>query len=189
MALLAVEGTAATLATTDVYLRALIEIPTLPLRLKAMETMKSFEALQDVVMEEIIVLIATCNHIERSVSFKWLLGGVLAIGNLFNGGSALGGTKAFKTDFLGKLHKKWSRQRDQTLMHHLHQLLAQTLPKGSCTTDSSLVSLLENAVAISIEGLHDHVCDLTSIACVLFNCSLQFILDVTSSGSHADCAR
>lgn len=93
-----------------------------------MLVMNSFDARHATLMEQVLMLVATCNHAERSKPMRYLLGGVLALGNLFNGGTALGGARAVKSDVLGKLHKKLSRQRDVTLLHHLHQLLGQSYP-------------------------------------------------------------
>ena len=157
VALLAISESPNKVAATDVYLKALSEMPCLEERLQAMAVMRGFQEKRSLVAGQVVALVAACRQLERSQALRWLLGAVLALGNLFNGGTALGAAKGFKMDMLPTLANKWSRQRDGTLLHHLHQLLAQAMPDGCSAIDSSLLNLLQNAAGVRIHTMQQQV--------------------------------
>ncbi|RHY16836.1 hypothetical protein DYB25_004178 [Aphanomyces astaci] len=146
------EGDATLLGETEKFFLAVLDIPRLAQRLRAVHTTHIHLSREDDVRAKVKVLEKAVGELTTSHHTVAVLEVVLAVGNYLNGGTPRGGVWGFKLDILPKLAQvKSTSSTSKSLLHVIADLVAAKAPHANGFYDA--LPSMEAAAAISLTQL------------------------------------
>ncbi|RHY27146.1 hypothetical protein DYB32_007548 [Aphanomyces invadans] len=146
------EGDPAILGDTEKFFVAVLDIPRLAQRLRAVHTTWIHRSREDDVRAKAMVLEKAVSELTSSHHTVAVLEIILAVGNYLNGGTSRGGVWGFKLDILPKLAQvKATTSSAKSLLHVIADLVVAKAPHASAFYDS--LPSMEAAAAISLTQL------------------------------------
>ncbi|XP_061920396.1 FH1/FH2 domain-containing protein 1 [Entelurus aequoreus] len=149
------------LATAELCLQALGEIPHLSSRLNLWAFALDYDSLEQEIAEPLFHLKVAMEQLVASETFRHILATVLAIGNFLNGCKARG----FELSYLGKLSQVKDTRSRQPLLHHVCVLLLQLYPQSSdLYSELTAVSKAGKCDYSLVQANLDHLCDVCKVS-------------------------
>lgn len=111
-------GDKSALGSGEKYFMAVMDIPKLALKLKALEYEKLFESRTEQLKDDIHAVLKSIETIRNNEKLKQILEIVLAFGNYLNGTGNNGGCYGFRLNGLNKMFDVKTRDNKKTLMHY-----------------------------------------------------------------------
>ena len=115
------------LGSAENFLLVLSSIPALEARLKLWLFRLDYDLLEKEMGEQLMDLKNSMEEIEKSSTFKIILGALLSMGNFLNGSPA----KGFQLEYLEKVTEVKDTVQKHSLLHHLASLVLEHFPESS----------------------------------------------------------
>ncbi|KAF0720482.1 Aste57867_275 [Aphanomyces stellatus] len=147
------DGDVTLLGETEKFFLALVDVPRLAPRLKAVTTMNTYLPRHDEIRGKVKVLEKALAELRQSTHVVALLEVVLAVGNYLNGGTARGGIWGFKLDVLPKLTQVKATSTAKSLLHCIADLVATKAPHAATFYDG--LKAIDDAASISLGQVHN----------------------------------
>ncbi|KAF0720481.1 Aste57867_274 [Aphanomyces stellatus] len=142
------DGAVALLGETEKFFLAILDLPRLAQRLRAMHSTMTFATRYEDVKAKLKTLEQAYGDLKGSDKLVSVLEVVLVVGNYMNGGTARGGAWGFKLDILPKLSLvKATSTASKTLLHCIADFVFSTVPSASDFYES--LKSLDDASTIS----------------------------------------
>lgn len=115
------------LGSAEHFLLILSSIPALESRLKLWLFRLDYDTLEKEMGEQLMDLKNSMEEIEKSSTFKIILGALLSMGNFLNGSPA----KGFQLEYLEKVTEVKDTVQKHSLLHHLASMVLEHYPDSS----------------------------------------------------------